>query len=130
IPVGDFSPDSLWGHPPKRFYRNRDGKHFDELAAVSGLESDANERGVVVVDVDGDGAPDLFATGFLQPPALWVNRNPSQAKTLVVSLEGDPKAPGPHRSTRDALGATVTVETGGLSRPQGGAAGPSFPSSG
>ncbi len=130
IPTADFGDDSLWGHPPKRFYRNRDGRHFDELAAVAGLESDGNQRGVVVVDVDGDGAPDLFATGFLQPPALWMNRNPSRAKSLVVYLEGDPKAPGPHRSTRDALGATVTVEAGGLSRTQVVSAGYSFLSSG
>ncbi len=130
IATADFGEDSLWGRPPKRFYRNRDGKHFDELAAVAGLESDGNQRGVVVVDVDGDGAPDLFATGFLQPPSLWINRNPSKAKTLVVALEGDPMAPGPHRSTRDALGATVTVETGGISRTQVVSAGYSFLSSG
>jgi hypothetical protein len=130
IAVADFGDDSLWGHPPKRFYRNRDGKRFDELAAVAGLESDANQRGVVVVDVNGDGAPDLFATGFLQPPSLWVNRNPSRAKSLVVALEGDPRAAGPRRSTRDALGATVTVESAERSRTQVVAAGYSFLSSG
>ncbi len=130
IATADFGDDSLWGRPPKRFYRNRDGRHFDELAAVSGLESEANQRGLVVVDVDGDGAPDLFATGFLQPPALWMNRNPSKAKALVVTLEGDPTAPGRYHSTRDALGATVTVESGGISRTQVVAAGYSFLSSG
>src|SRR5215831_12219227 len=130
IPTADFGDDSLWGRPPKRFYRNRDGRHFDELAAVTGLESDANQRGLVVVDVDGDGAPDLFAPGFLQPPALWINRNPSKAKTLVVALEGDPSLPGRYRSTRDALGATVTVEANGLARTQVVAAGYSFLSSG
>ncbi len=130
IATAEFGDDSLWGRPPKRFYRNRDGRHFDELAAVTGLESQANQRGLVVMDADGDGAPDLFAAGFLQPPALWMNRNPSRAKTLVVSLEGDPKAPGPHRSTRDALGAKVTVEAGGLSRTQVVSAGYSYLSSG
>jgi enediyne biosynthesis protein E4 len=130
IPVADFGDDSLWGRPPKRFYRNRDGKHFDEIAAISGLESSANERGVVVVDVNGDGAPDLFATGFLQPPSLWVNRNPSKARALVVALEGDPTLPGRYRTTRDALGATVTVEANGRSRTQVVAAGYSFLSSG
>jgi hypothetical protein len=48
----------------------------------------------------------------------------------VVSLEGDPNADGRYRSTRDALGATVTVEAGGLSRTQVVAAGYSFLSSG
>ena len=130
IATAEFGEDSLWGRLPKRFYRNRDGRHFDELAAVTGLESRANQRGLVVVDANGDGAPDLFAAGFLQPPALWMNRNPSRAKTLVVSLEGDPKASGPHRSTREALGALVTVEAGGLSRTQVVSAGYSFLSSG
>ena len=130
IPTGDFGEDSLWGHTPKRFYKNLDGRHFAELAAVTGLESDANQRGLVVLDVNGDGAPDLFATGFLQRPSLWVNRNPSHAKPLVVSLEGNPGAAGPYRSTREALGAIVTVEVAGVKRAQVVSAGYSFLSSG
>ena len=129
-PVGEWGDDSLWGRLPKRLYRNRDGRHFDEIAAVSGLESTANQRGLVVLDADGDGAPDLFAAGFLQPPQLWINRNPSHAKSLVVSLRGDPSAKGPHRSTREALGAAVTVTANGLSRTQFVSAGYSFLSSG
>ncbi len=130
IAVGEFGDDSLWGHPPKRFYKNLDGRHFAELAAVAGLESDANQRGVVVTDADGDGAPDLFATGFLQRPSLWINRNPSRAQSLVVRVEGDPAAAGPFRSTREALGAVVTVTAGGRTRAQVVAAGYSFLSSG
>jgi hypothetical protein len=130
IPTADFGDDSLWGHPPKRFYKNLDGRHFAELAAIAGLESDANQRGLVVFDADGDGAPDLFATGFLQPPSLWINRNPSRARTLVVTLAGDPVAASPYRSTREALGAVVTVEAGGSKRAQVVAAGYSFLSSG
>jgi len=129
-PIAEFGQDSLWGRPPKRFYRNRDGRRFDELAAVTGLESQANQRGLVITDANGDGAPDLFATGFLQPPALWINRNPSRAKTLVVTLHGDPSAPGRFRSTREALGAVVTVEAGERRRSQPVAAGYSFLSSG
>jgi FG-GAP-like repeat/ASPIC and UnbV len=130
IPIAEFGDDSLWGRPPKRFYHNRDGRHFDELAAVTGLESTANQRGLVVTDSNGDGAPDLFATGFLQPPALWINHNPSRAKTLVISLEGDPAAPGRYKSTREALGAIVTIEVGGMRRSQVVSAGYSFLSSG
>jgi ASPIC and UnbV/FG-GAP-like repeat len=129
IATADFGDDSLWGRPPKRFYRNLDGRHFAELAAVTGLESDANQRGLVLLDANGDGAPDLFATGFLQRPSLWINRNPSHARSLVVRLAGDPAGPGPWRSTREALGAVVTVEAGGLRRAQVVAAGSSFLSS-
>ena len=130
LPTADFGDDSLWGRPPKRFYKNLDGRRFTELAAVTGLESDANQRGLAVTDVNGDGAPDLFATGFLQRSSLWVNRNPSQARSLVISLRGDPKAEGPLRSTREALGAIVTVEVAGVQRTQVVSAGYSFLSSG
>ena len=57
IPIAEFGDDSLWGRLPKRFYRNRDGRHFDELAAATGLESIGNQRGLVVLDADGDGDP-------------------------------------------------------------------------
>lgn len=130
IATADFGDDSLWGRPPKRFYRNLDGRHFAELAAVTGLESQANQRGLVVTDVNDDGQPDLFATGFLQPPSLWINRNPSRARSLVVTLEGDPTSAGRYRSTRDALGAVVTVQAGGLKRSQVVSAGYSYLSSG
>ena len=129
-PTGDFGDDSLWGRPPKRFYRNLDGRRFAELAAVTGLESQANQRGLVVFDANGDGSPDLFATGFLSKPALWVNRNPSSARSLVVTLEGLPAAKRRYRTTRDALGAVVTVEAGGVTRTQVVSAGYSFLSSG
>jgi len=128
--TADFGEDSLWGRPPKRFYRNVDGRRFVEVAAVTGLESDANQRGLVVLDADGDGSPDLFATGFLSKPALWVNRNPSHARTLTVTLQGLSTAKTGYRTTRDALGAVVTVEAGGLRRAQVVSAGYSFLSSG
>jgi hypothetical protein len=130
IPTGDFGDDSLWGRPPKRFYRNLDGRRFAELAAVTGLESQANQRGLVVFDANGDGSPDLFATGFLSKPALWVNRNPSSAHSLVITLQGLPAAKTRYRTTRDALGTVVTVEAGGLQRSQVVTAGYSFLSSG
>jgi hypothetical protein len=126
----DFGEDSLWGRPPKRFYKNLDGRRFAEAAAVTGLESDANQRGLVVLDADSDGHPDLFATGFLSKPALWINRNPSRARSLAITLQGLSTAKTRYRTTRDALGAVVTVEAGGLQRSQVVSAGYSFLSSG
>ena len=119
-PPGDWGDDSLWGHVPKRFFLNLDGKRFADVAGVVGLDSEGNQRGVVVLDVNGDGAPDLLAAGFLQPPQLWVNQNPNGHRALTISLEGDSPAAGrrpsppPYRTTRDALGAVVSVEAPGL----------------
>jgi hypothetical protein len=47
-----------------------------------------------------------------------------------VTLQGNPAAPERYRSTRDALGAVVTVEAGGIKRAQVVSAGYSFLSSG
>jgi hypothetical protein len=119
-PPGDWGDDSLWGHVPKRFFVNLDGQRFADVAGIVGLFSEGNQRGVAVLDVNGDGAPDLVAAGFLQPPQLWVNQNPDRHLALTVSLEGDAPAPGrreaapPYRTTRDALGAVVSVEAPGL----------------
>jgi hypothetical protein len=130
VPTADFGEDSLWGRPPKRFYRNLDGRRFAEVAAVTGLESDANQRGLVVLDADAEGTPDLFATGFLSKPVLWVNRNPSRARSLAITLQGLSDAKTRYRTTRDALGSVVTVQAGGLQRAQVVSAGYSFLSSG
>ena len=119
-PPGDWGDDSLWGYVPKRFFANLDGRRFADVAGIVGLDSEGNQRGAVVLDVNGDGAPDLLAAGFLQPPQLWVNQNPDEHRPLVVSLEGDAPTPGTRpaapgfRSTRDGLGAVVTVEAPGL----------------
>ncbi len=117
----DFGDDSLWGHLPKRFYVNLDGRRFADVAGIVGLQSEGNQRGLAVLDVDGDGAPDLLAAGFLQPPQLFMNLNPEANRSLVVELVGDSPAVGSKRvagqaflSTRDALGAVVRVETAGL----------------
>jgi hypothetical protein len=48
----------------------------------------------------------------------------------VITVQGLPAAKSPFRSTRDALGAVVTVEVGGLKRSQVVSAGYSFLSSG
>ena len=111
------------GPPPKRFYRNRDGRHFDELAAVTGLESEANQRGLVVLDADGDGAPDLFATGFLQPRRSgsigirrgrrrWSSRSRATRRRPAVShRRATPSAPS-SRSRPAASRARQVVSAG------------------
>ena len=135
-PPADFGEDSLWGYLAKRFFLNLDGARFADVAGIVGLSSQGNQRGLAVLDADGDGAPDLLAAGFLQPPQLWVNLNPEGNLSLALRLTGDaPRAgekgaqAGAPRSTRDALGAVVTVEAGGRSATQLLLAGDSYLSS-
>ena len=131
VAIADFGDDSLWGRPPKRFYKNLDGRHFDELAAVTGLESDANQRGLVVVDVNGDGAPDLFATGFLQRAVALDQPQSRRTRRRSSSRSRATRAcRAPSSSTRDALGASSPSRSAASSRAQVVSAGYSFLSSG
>ena len=115
IATADFGEDSLWGRPPKRFYRNLDGRHFAELAAVTGLESDANQRGLVVArrerrrragPLRGRVPPAAGALDQPQPLARADARRRARGRPAAATAR--------YRSTRDALGAVVTVEAGGL----------------
>jgi hypothetical protein len=69
-------------------------------------------RGSAYADVDGDGDLDvaLFQTGG--PPLLLENRQELGHHWLRVDLEGDPAA----GSNRDAIGARLTLTSGGVTQ--------------
>jgi hypothetical protein len=64
-------------------------------------------RGLVVGDVDGDGAPDLLVTTAGGRARLLLNRVPDRGHWLAVRPLDSPG--------RDAIGAVVTVRAGGRS---------------
>src|SRR5262249_28857672 len=66
-------------------------------------------RGLVVGDVDNDGALDLLVTTVAGPARLYRNVAPKRGHWLMVRAI-DPAL------RRDAYGATITVEAGGRSR--------------
>ena len=65
-------------------------------------------RGLVVGDVNGDGAPDLLVTTVGGRARLLLNRAPNPGHWLTVR-------PFDPALNRDAVGATVTVHAGGRS---------------
>ena len=131
IPIAEFGDDSLWGRPPKRFYRNRDGRHFDELAAVTGPRVERQPARPRRARRQRRRRAGPLRRG-LSPAATpsGSTRTPRTRRRSSSRSKATPPRPGPHRSTRDALGAAVTVESGGLSRTQVVSAGYSFLSSG
>ena len=66
-------------------------------------------RGLVVGDVNGDGAPDLLVTTVGGAARLLLNRAPNPGHWLTVR-------PFDPALNRDAVGATVTVHAGGRSQ--------------
>ncbi|MFI4915672.1 MAG: FG-GAP-like repeat-containing protein [Phycisphaerales bacterium JB060] len=91
------------------------GAGFEERAIELGIDRDRREaRGSMTADFDRDGWVDVFVINIdYLPSALF--RNGFAATTggangfLNVHLVGDPNRPGPWRSTRDAIGASVLV---------------------
>jgi Flp pilus assembly protein TadD len=88
------------------FLRNDGHGGFDEISGTVGLDLDQDGRSFAVLDVDGDGDPDLAVMADRQAPQLRIFRNDfeSGAASLAVRLRGT-------KSNRDAIGARVTIET-------------------
>ena len=88
------------------FLRNDGHGGYDEISGTVGLDLDQDGRSFAVLDIDGDGDPDLVVMADRQAPQLRIFRNDFEAKTasLAVRLRGT-------TSNRDAIGARVTVET-------------------
>lgn len=63
---GDLLPDIVSGGfaGPVRVFRNLGGMRFEEMGTRSGIDSPKRNEGVVLADVDDDGALDLYVTNY------------------------------------------------------------------
>ena len=88
------------------FLRNDGHGGYDEISGTLGLDLDQDGRSFAVLDIDGDGDPDLVVMADRQAPQLRIFRNDFEttSASLAVRLRGT-------TSNRDAIGARVTVET-------------------
>ena len=102
---------SVAGHQRHVFLRNDGRGGFDEVSGALGLDLEQDGRAFSVLDIDGDGDPDLVLLAPRSAPQLRIFRNdfPDRGATLAVRLVGT-------TSNRDAIGARVTVETDRLRR--------------
>jgi len=116
----------LSGREPSRLFlqstpeKGQDGLRFREIAAAAGINDVWNGRGVALADFDRDGDLDMYVANQGGPSCLYSNQlnkqGSLQASYLHLQLVGDSMAAvevGGRRlaSTRDAVGARVTVDT-------------------
>jgi tetratricopeptide (TPR) repeat protein/peroxiredoxin len=101
--------DSTWnGYERNILYvNNRDGS-FSEASGVAGLDLPQDARSFVLADLDRDGRLEVIVKNR-NAPQLFVMHNVIKdlAPSIAFHLTGT-------KSNRDAIGASVTLETGSL----------------
>ena len=93
---------SLNGFERNFFFENR-GDHFEELGAVSGIDSDIDARSFGVGDMDRDGDLDLVVKNLQRKLLqLYLNEMESDGHRIFVKLVGTD-------SNRDGIGARLEL---------------------
>ncbi len=113
---------SFSGSERNRLFYNRHGKEFFDLSAVSGLDTPADSRSLVLLDYDRDGWEDIALVNA-NAPLLNLFRNDIAAVAtsvapggmIAVRLIGGSRGPTPAEdwSNRDGIGAIVRVSADG-----------------
>ncbi|MEJ2008778.1 MAG: tetratricopeptide repeat protein, partial [Acidobacteriota bacterium] len=101
--------DGTWaGYQRNVFYVNNHDGTFAEAAAAVGLDFQDDSRAFALVDFDHDGRLEVFLKNRTGPQ-LRILRNVAEGigETIAFRLRGT-------RSNRDAVGAWITVESGGV----------------
>lgn len=98
---------------PRIVYRNLGNGRFEDVSHLSGaaIASKHSSRGAAFGDFDNDGDVDVLIMNMNEPPSLLRNDAAGAGHWLRVSLEGTV-------SNRAAIGAIVTVKSGGRSQVQ------------
>ena len=103
-PAGTFAE-------PNYMMRNLNGKRFTDVSEAVGIRKIPNKvgRGTTFGDFDNDGDIDVLVINKNDIPTLWRNDGGNSNNWIVLRLEGV-------RSNRCSIGASVSVNAGGLRR--------------
>ncbi len=71
----DICPPKHFNAQPHKVYRNNGDGTFTDVSREAGLRTDGKGLGVVVVDVNEDGKPDVFVANDTTDKFLYVNRS-------------------------------------------------------
>jgi len=104
----NLGSNSLNGNERDCLFRNNGDGTFTDVAYVENADRVEDGRGVAMFDYDQDGRPDIALRNYKQPAQLLHNLGTAGGRHwLELKLIGT-------RSNRDAVGARVTLRSGGL----------------
>jgi enediyne biosynthesis protein E4 len=70
----DVCPPKSFKPLPHKLYRNNRNGTFTDISAELKLKTDGKGLGIIILDVNGDGRPDLYVANDTDPNYLYVNR--------------------------------------------------------
>jgi hypothetical protein len=94
---------------PSDLFLGRPDGTFSQAADVAGILSYDRARGAAVVDLNGDGLPDLVVVNLDAPVRVWRNEGASGSSAEGHWLDVALRQPAPNR---DAVGAWIEVRSG------------------
>ena len=95
----DYCAPVTYGSVPGTLLHNRGNGTFEDVSAKSGItRAFGNGMGVVAVDANGDGWPDLYVANDGNPNQLWINqrdgtfKDEAHLRGVAVNADGAPEA--------------------------------------
>ena len=83
----DMAGMSWAGYEQKRLFHNRGADGFAETAVSAGVGNLKDGRGVALLDIENDGALDMFVTNWNQEPILYRNEGRRKTGNNFVGLK-------------------------------------------
>jgi RNA polymerase sigma factor (sigma-70 family) len=97
----DICPPKSFEAQPHKLYRNNGDGTFTDVSKEAGLRSDGKGLGVIAVDVDDDGKPDIFVANDTTDQFLYRNRcSKGKFRFDEIALQAG--------VARNELGATIS----------------------
>lgn len=111
---------SLSGNERNHYFANREGRSFEDLSALSGLDTAADSRGFAVFDYNRDGWQDVALVNAGRPLFnLYRNEMPAAQLSgglIAIKFVGGNRTPAASKefSARDGYGARITADLGDM----------------
>ena len=110
-PQMDYVKGGAGYKQPVVLYRNNRDRTFEDITAASGLDKlpPQSRRGAAFGDINNDGKVDILILNVGQPPTLLLNTTKTSNHAVLFKLVGT-------KSNKAAIGARVTVTSGGFNQ--------------